>query len=53
VKAQTIGEIEIKHDMIILGNKGDVEIWYNHNDEQTPNFVDFELDHSENHQHIL
>lgn len=35
--------------MIILGLDGDVDIWYNKKDEQTPNFVDYELDHSDNH----
>lgn len=53
VKAQTIGEYEIKHDMLIVGVNGDVEIWYDQSDDGVPKFVDYELHSGDNHLQIL
>jgi len=40
--------------MIVVGIKGEAEIWYNEQDENgNANFVKYELDHSDNHQQVL
>ena len=53
VEAQKNEDFEIEHDMIVISVDERTKIWYNQKDDRTPNFVDYELDRSENHRHIL
>jgi hypothetical protein len=53
VEAQKTADFEIEHDMIVISVANNAKIWYNQKDEKVPNFVDYELDHSENHHRIL
>ena len=45
LKAKTIGSLTLEHDMVILGVKGDAEIWYNQKDaDGNANFIDYKFD---------
>ena len=47
--SQKNAAFEIEHDMIVISVANSAKIWYNQKDDETPKFVDYELDQSDNH----